>query len=662
MGLRSVLSNQIRGLTISLALIALTVVLAVVLFSVTLLPDAGWTIRLALGGFCILAAARPADAFLVASALVGFGIILSHLAGVPSLRVTDVLVATTLMGFAIHAIVPGSRFRAALARSVSPPIVLFAVTAIASTICWLRVDQVQAGQSSAYLQAFFHFATRDYFVQPGEFWLVVSTVAMLQGLALFVVSAACCRADPDFFLRALRMLSVGGAGLAMMSIVRVVEILLRNPHALAEMRATYDGLRISPQIPDYIAAGSYFSLCWLVSLGLAIASARRRLVWVAVSVPLVAALYLTGSRSVVAAAVGGVVVLGLISFGRRRAFATRGVIAIAIIAVAVMIVGFRWMVGHDIAGTTARASLSVRAELLRVGLRVIETRPLFGVGIDRFFLVAGTIKSPLLEAAWASRRNPHNDFLRFAAELGVVGLALFLGVLLSSGVRVWQALRHRSDPPLAGLAAGLVAFLITSVVSNPLIWREVSYVFWVALGLAVGRSATLLPVADRNEGATTVISVRRMRTFAAWLLGGVLLVSIPFRTKQELATVDPARVSYGLSDWEIDSTGSRFRWSGPRVTLYVSGRARRVEIPLRGTLPSGSPQHVELRLDGRLVNEIAVGREWQRVGVVLPTVDLTSPRRLELTVSPTWVRTDEASATDERTVVGVKVGELNVIR
>ena len=46
-----------------------------------------------------------------------------------------------------------------------------------------------------------------------------------------------------------------------------------------QLRNSYDGLRISPQIPDYIAAGSYFSLCWMTALGLAIASVRYRATW-----------------------------------------------------------------------------------------------------------------------------------------------------------------------------------------------------------------------------------------------------------------------------------------------------------------------------------------------------------------------------------------------
>ncbi len=666
MDLRSVGWNQVRDLSLKACALVLIIVYAIILLSIALLPNAGWLVRTLLVGFCVLAVVRPADALLVTAALLGFGIILSHLLGLPLLRATDVLVAASLGGCAVNAIVPGSRFRAAITSWLSPAVVLFAIAALASTVSWLRVYQMQRGQSSAYLHALFQFASRDYFVQPGEFWLVVSTVAILQGLALFVVTAAWCRIDATFFSRALRMLTVGAAGLAMMSVVRLAEVLVRDPRLVGVMRGTYDGLRISPQIPDFIAAGSYFSLCWLAALALVIASARYRLAWVLVSLPLLAGLYLTGSRSVIAAAFGGIVVFAFISLVRSRVAASRVVIAVAIVAVIVMIGSFRWMVGHDIAGAQARASLRVRGELLRVGLRVIETRPLFGVGIDRFFLVAGTVESPILDSSWSSRRNPHNDLLRFAGELGLVGLGLFLWILGAAGIRIWQALRSTPDALLAGLAAGLVAFLITGMVSNPLMLREVSYAFWIALGLAVGRSATLqssnaTPADSIAAPITPTSRFTAVRRSLALSLGALLLVSIPFRAKQELTTVDPTRVTYGLSDWEIENDGTRFRWSGPHVTVYLSGRARRVEIPLRGTLPSAGIQHVKVHLNDRLINDILVGPDWQRLGIVLLNGDLTKPHRVELDVSPTWVRTDAPAVGDDRTVVGMKVGELNVV-
>src|SRR6185436_13715309 len=152
--------SRVRDLAVSAGLICVIVALAVVVFSVALLPHASWWVRMALGGFCILALVRPADALLVTTALLGFGIILSHLAGLPLLRVTDVLVAGSLGGCAVHAILPGSRFRSAITSGASRPVVLFAIAAVASTLSWLRVYQIVWGQSSAYLRALFQFVSR----------------------------------------------------------------------------------------------------------------------------------------------------------------------------------------------------------------------------------------------------------------------------------------------------------------------------------------------------------------------------------------------------------------------------------------------------------------------------------------------------------------------
>ncbi len=377
-------SDRVRHLAATAGWITVILPLAVVLLSVALSPASNWTARTALAGFCLLAIARPDAALLVTAAFVGFGIILSHLAGVPLLRVTEVLVVASIAGCCVRALPHGSPFRRALTGWISVPVVLFAIAAAASTMVWQRVYQVETGYASAYLEALLHFVSRDYFFQTGQFQLLVSTAIILEGLALYVVFAALCQVDATFSGRALRMLALGGAGLAVLSAVRLADILLRNPAAIEALRATSAGLRISPQIPDYIAAGSYFGLCWLVTLGIGLASPRSRLAWVAAGVPLLAALYLTGSRSVIAAALVGLVVL-LFTVVRQRTKAARGIVGFAILAVVVMVVSYSWMSGRDVAGETARQSLTVRGELIRAGLRVVAMRPLFGVGIDRFF-------------------------------------------------------------------------------------------------------------------------------------------------------------------------------------------------------------------------------------------------------------------------------------
>src|SRR5204862_7787948 len=117
-------------------------------------------------------------------ALFGFGIILSHLAAISLLAVSDVLVAASLGWCCVRAL-RDSRCRSTLSRHLSVPLVLFAVAVMVSTVVWMRVYQIQSGDASAYLSALVRFASRDYFVRPGEFLLIVSTVAILRGLALY---------------------------------------------------------------------------------------------------------------------------------------------------------------------------------------------------------------------------------------------------------------------------------------------------------------------------------------------------------------------------------------------------------------------------------------------------------------------------------------------
>jgi hypothetical protein len=637
--------------------------LAAMTLSIGLSPQTNWTLRAVIAGFYVLAIARPDAALLVTSALVGFGIILAHLIGVPTLRTTEVLVVVSLTGCCVGAARRAALFRQALCGWIAVPVALLAVAAVASTAVWLRVDQFRTGYAAAYVQRFLQVLTHDYFVAPGDFWVVVSTAVILEGLALFVFVAALCRNDPTFFPRALRMLVVGGAALGVMSVVRLGEILLRNPDALAALRASSIGLRISPQIPDYIAAGAYFALCWLGTLGLSVASPpRRRSVWLATGLPLIAALFLTGSRSVIAAALAGLVFV-MFAVARRRAAPGRRVVVFAVLALAVMVGSYQQVIGRDAVGQMARQSVTVRLELLEAGWHVIATRPLFGVGLDRFYLVAPAFASPTLRALWPGRMNPHNDFLRFGGELGLVGLVLFVWILGEAWRRIWKALQITPDVRLAGLAGGIVAFLVTSCVSNPLMVREVSYVFWIALGLAVGRATAPLPQAVAPEPISLPVRTRasRLRWLVVVPIGGALVLSVPSRAATELANINVSRVSYGFFEWGADADGTPSRWSGPRATLFVDGRARSVEIWCSGAAPAGVLQQVEVRLDGRLANRVAVGTERQRLRLVLPATGSVRPRRIDLTVTPTWIPAQMIPGNQDRRELGVKVGEIKVI-
>ena len=412
---------------------------ALLLFLLVISPVLGWRLRAVLVGLCVVAVARPDVPLLLTAAFLGFGTILANLGGVPALRATEVLVLVSLFGSFGRAIV-AAPLRRAIARELSGPVVALAVAVIMASVVWQRVYQFQQGDWPAFASQLQDFLTH-YFVRPGYFWFVVSAAVMLEGLALYVVVAALCRVDATFFERGLRMLSLGGAGLAVTSAVRLAEIALRSPGAIQAMRATSSGLRISPQIGDAIAAGSYFAMCWLATLGLAVAATgRQRVAWLLAGGPLVVALFLTGSRSPILAALAGLIVLVTVLVVRERGTRARSVLAFAAVAIVAMIVSYPWLIGRDVAGTRAAKSMTIRAELFEAGLEVIGTRPLFGVGIDRFYLVAGAYASPELNAMWRGRKNPHNDFLRVGAELGLVGLGLFIWILAGAGRRTWRGI------------------------------------------------------------------------------------------------------------------------------------------------------------------------------------------------------------------------------
>jgi hypothetical protein len=149
---------------------------------------------------------------------------------------------------------------------------------------------------------------------------------------------------------------------------------------------------------------------------------------------------------------------------------------------------------------------------------------------------------------------------------------------------------------------------------------------------------------------------------AVFVLGGLLLISIPSRTVQELALVDPTRISYGFYEWHTDADGTRWRWSGAKATLFVDARARIVDMPLSGQASAQARTIVEIWIDGRLANRVSVGPDWQRLRTLLPPADSIDPHRIDLIVSPTWVPADVLPGSQERRVHGVRVGHVTITK
>jgi len=164
-------------------------------------------------------------------------------------------------------------------------------------------------------------------------------------------------------------------------------------------------------------------------------------------------------RPVLAAAalVAGVgVAVGASRLGRRQLALALAVAVLA--AFVVPAVGGR---GGDAAATVTRTRLTIaspdRAAAARAALQLAADRPLTGTGPNRAVLTW------VEHSRRVTSRYIHNEYLQVLAELGFVGLALLVVLLVSLAWAIWRGRPHAPSTAVwAGAAAGLAALAVHS--------------------------------------------------------------------------------------------------------------------------------------------------------------------------------------------------------
>jgi hypothetical protein len=97
-----------------------------------------------------------------------------------------------------------------------------------------------------------------------------------------------------------------------------------------------------------------------------------------------------------------------------------------------------------------------------------------------------------------------------------------------------------------------------------------------------------------------------------------LTVSIPFRVSRDLAGANLEHLGIGLSGWETDPDGIRYRLAGITSTVFVPAEAAVVELPLK-SIAESSELEVELQLDGRSADLVRVRSDvWRVLTIQMP--------------------------------------------
>jgi hypothetical protein len=231
-------------------------------------------------------------------------------------------------------------------------------------------------------------------------------------------------------------------------------------------------------------------IAYPIALALWLERGRHRSLWAAASTILALGLILAQSRT---AMVGGVIGTLIVLWLMRRGGLMRwGSLALAGVAVFVAIraldldevVSARVSLQTQVGEVSTLVPLHNQAFAIPASWRVFLEEPL-GHGVAAAGAVVG-------EEAQTGELSPHNAFLGWAVELGILGLAGGLAFAFAQLRGLMPAARIRGDvwTVAVGLLAGLAASWIHNLGHATIHWVPV----WVAFGLA---------------GATSLIAHRR---------------------------------------------------------------------------------------------------------------------------------------------------------
>ncbi|ABU59157.1 O-antigen ligase family protein [Roseiflexus castenholzii] len=162
------------------------------------------------------------------------------------------------------------------------------------------------------------------------------------------------------------------------------------------------------------------------------------------------------------------------------------------------------------AGAYADSSIQGRSVKAEVAIAIVADNPIFGVGRGNYRLHYRDYINEIEGAGSNTERDAHNLYLEVAAEQGIVGLVVFVGLLAT----VWGRLRaaellfvaageRRMADLSVAVKVGLLGYLVTSLFLH----GAYGYMLWLQVGMAVA----LVVIAQREAAAHADHAVKASR-------------------------------------------------------------------------------------------------------------------------------------------------------
>jgi O-antigen ligase len=459
------------------------------LLSLWLPPDVPAVLKVLVGALMVTSAVRPHAGLLVLAGLGPIAVPLMFSAGTPPFggnAFLEAMVLSALAGIAWRWCAAGPLTGGRLGL----PSLAFGAVALSSVVTAAGLQRLVAEPLAAVVGPWWTHISRNYFTEPRAYPPLHEATVWLEALLLAVIIERVIRKTPRFGPALALVAACGLAAESLFSLRRLGEIVARNEDVIRALWQHALFTRISPHFPDVNAVGSLFALgttCWLtVALGKPLTRWQRAGA-LGGTVITGAALWMTGSR----AAIGATMLVGIVMWWWLRRPSLPTMTAVFAIGVTGLSLATAGLMGTPRA-TVGRA-LEIRVELAAAGVRMAADHPWLGVGLRGFSRHSREYMSPELYEQFPSAvygENAHNQLIQILAEVGIIGLAVFLWYWYRVFVPAVRRTRAGACGPwLAAWTSGLCAFHLSALLGHPFLTPWVMLCVFVSVGVVAGLTA-----------------------------------------------------------------------------------------------------------------------------------------------------------------------------
>jgi O-antigen ligase len=137
-------------------------------------------------------------------------------------------------------------------------------------------------------------------------------------------------------------------------------------------------------------------------------------------------------------------------------------------------------------GPGATIASDLRPRIWALAAERFRDAPLLGHGFGREILAGDFVPLTPRNVNHPEVRHAHNAFVDSALELGVLGLAAFIGLFATLGVAYARLLRDARTAPLGIMGLALLAGFVVKNLTDDFFYRHNGLVFWAVNGMLLG--------------------------------------------------------------------------------------------------------------------------------------------------------------------------------